>query len=103
MDDKERAERIKLVKTTGVAIAVVLTVLSACLIFLSMSVSQPGETRFTLLIISAVAGILAAVSVMMTFWRIEKIKSRKSLIIGSACIMVSVAAMLTLALVSLLN
>lgn len=103
MDDEERAERIKLVKMTGVAVALILTVLSACLIFLGTSISEAGENRFTLLMISAGAGILAAVSVVMTFLRIEKMKSRKSLVIGGACIMVSVAAMLVLALVSLLT
>lgn len=103
MDDKEREERVKMVKTTGAAVAVLLTVLSVSLIFLGASVSEPGETKFTLLIISAGAGILAAILVMMTFWRIEKIKSRRSLVIGAVCMMLSIAVMLTLALVSLLN
>lgn len=85
------------------AIAVLLAVLSVCMIFMGVTISQPGENKFTLLMISGGAGILAVVSVIMTFWRIEKIKSRKSLVIGSACIMVSVAVMLVLALVSLLT
>lgn len=103
MDDKERAERVKMVKMTGMAIAVLLAVLSVSMIIMGVTISQPGENKFTFLMISGGAGILAVVSVIMTFLRIEKIKSRKSLIIGSACIMASVAAMLTLALVSLLN
>lgn len=103
MDDKERVERVKMVKSTGMAITVLLVVLSACMIFLGTAISEPGEIRFTLLMISAGAGVLAAVFVLLTFWRVEKLKSRRTLFIGAACMTLSVAAMLTLALVSLLT
>lgn len=102
MTEEERNEQIKLVKITGIVIMVIMGLLSASMIILGMSISKAGERRFTLLMISAGAGILTVILSGLTFLRIDRIKSRGALMTGGACTLVSIAVMLATALVSLL-
>lgn len=101
MTEEERREQIKFVKTTGIAVMAIMTLLSAVIVFLGILISEPGERRFTMLMISAGAGILSVISSGLTFLRIDKIKSRGALVAGVVCMSVSITVMLILALIGL--
>ncbi len=103
MTEEERRERIKLIKATGIAIMVTITIISVGLAALGILTAQPGTSQFSMLMIAGGAGILSVISSGLTFLRIDKIKSRGALIAGVACMFVSIAAMLIFALTALLS
>lgn len=102
MTEEERKEQINLVKVTGIVIMVIMGLLSVSMVILGMSISKAGERRFTLLMMSAGAGALTVILSGLTLLRVDRIKSRRALMIGGACMLVSIVVMLVLALVSLL-
>ena len=103
MTEEERREQIKLIKAMGIAVMAIMTLISAGLAVLGILTSEPGASRFTMLMISAGAGVLSAAASGLTFLRIDKIKSRGVLTAGVACMFVSIAVMLIFALKALLS
>lgn len=102
MTDEELKERIKLCKMSGTVIIVVAMLFAASMVVLGATLSEPGQSRFTMLMISAAGGALTALFAGLTFLRINRLKSRKSLNLGYAGLIVSVLVMIVMALVSLL-
>lgn len=103
MTEEERAERINLIRGTGIVVMVVMALMSMCMVIMGVTVSSVGESRFTMFMLSAGAGALTVIATGFTLLRIDKIKSRGGLMAGGACMIVSILAMLILALIALLG
>ena len=103
MEDEEREMQIKSVKITGIVVMAVMILMSISLVVLGATFFSTDIKRFVLFIVSAGAGVITAAATGLTLVRVDKLKSRKSLMIGGACMLLSIIAMLVLALIALLK
>ena len=102
MDDEERKEQIKLVKTAGIAVAVIMLVLAASIIVLATTLSSAGERQFILLMISAGLCVVTAVLAVFALVRIAKVKSRKAWLVCCIGMLAALPAMMVTAVASLI-
>lgn len=101
-EQEERNMQIKSVKLTGIVVMAAMGLLALSLVVLGVTISAQYPKRFAFLITAAVFGLLTALATGLTLLRVDKLKSRKSLAIGGACMLLGLVAMLTFAIIGLL-
>ncbi len=102
-EQEERKMQIKSVKMTGIVVMSAMVLLAVSFVILGVTVSAQYPQRLAFLIAAAGAGLLTAVATGLTLLRVDKLKSRRSLMIGGGCMLLGLAVMLTLALIGLLS